>query len=75
MLRSAQEGEYVRSRSPTFLMPDQGEIDLVTGGGDCSFMVQELTSAAKAALIVPGLTARVELVPFPVCENIFVHES
>src|SRR5260370_34467981 len=28
MLRSAQDSEYVRSRSPTFLMPDQSEIDL-----------------------------------------------
>jgi hypothetical protein len=26
-LRSAQDSEYVRSRSPTLLMPDQGEID------------------------------------------------
>jgi hypothetical protein len=47
-------------------MPDQGEIDVVTVGGNCSFIVQDLTSAAKAALIVPGVTARVELVPFPV---------
>ena len=27
-LRSAQDSEYVRSRSPTLLMPDQGEIDI-----------------------------------------------
>ncbi len=30
MLRSAQDSEYVRSRSPTLLMPDQGEIDFAT---------------------------------------------
>jgi hypothetical protein len=28
MLRSAQDSEYVRGRSPTLLMPEQGEIDL-----------------------------------------------
>jgi hypothetical protein len=27
-LRSAQDSEYVRGRSPTLLMPDQSEIDL-----------------------------------------------
>jgi hypothetical protein len=26
-LRSAQDSEYVRGRSPTFLMPDQSEIE------------------------------------------------
>jgi hypothetical protein len=28
MLRSAQHSEYVRSRSPTLLMANQGEVDL-----------------------------------------------
>jgi hypothetical protein len=28
MLRSAQDSQYVRSRSPTLLMPDQSEIDV-----------------------------------------------
>jgi hypothetical protein len=30
MLGSSQDGEYVRGRSPTLLMPDEGEIDFAT---------------------------------------------
>jgi hypothetical protein len=33
MLRAAQYGEDVRSRSPTFLMPDEGEIYLSLSPG------------------------------------------
>jgi hypothetical protein len=33
MLRTAQDREHVRSRSPTFLMPDEGEIELSPSPG------------------------------------------